>query len=338
MYEQLASQYSNAVFLKVDVDQHKAIAAKYQVSSMPTFLVIKESGVADMVRGADPHALAAMVSRHASSAAPSASSLPAEAEKAKAEGNAAFAAGQYAVAADHYSRAIKLAPRSAVLHGNRAYTYIKLIKLSDTPKTERQALRPRALQDAERATTLDEMWAKGWIRMAEALVLAGDEEGMEGVVEGKRAEGRMATLAGAQEALENAIRLSDGNVRAGECCRDIRARETTMIYSGRCTEDARGHSGTASSTITRWAQLKKASFFICLLSQMAFNQAQIFNFRPTESKVPPTEESLFKVCALFLFFVAIGLTHRVFPFEYEYKLYDYVHQSFPVCLDRFFRT
>jgi len=71
---------------------------------------------------------------------------------------------------------------------------------------------------------------------------------------------------------------------------------------------------------------------------MAFNQAQIFNFRPTESKVPPTEESLFKVCALFLFFVAIGLTHRVFPFEYEYKLYDYVHQSFPVCLDRFFRT
>jgi len=44
---------------------------------------------------------------------------PPEVEKAKAEGNAAFAAGQYAKV-DHYSRAIKLAPRSAVLYGNRA--------------------------------------------------------------------------------------------------------------------------------------------------------------------------------------------------------------------------
>lgn len=249
-YEQLASQYSNLVFLKVDVDQHKAIAAKYQVSSMPTFLVIKESGVADMVRGADPRALATMVLRHASAAAPSGSSLPTEAEKVKAEGNAAFSAGHYAEAVDHYSRAIKLAPRSAVLYSNRAFAYIKLIKSPDTPKMERQALRPKALQDAEKATTFDESWAKGWIRMAEALVLAGDEEAMESVAEGKRAEGRMATLEAAREALENSIGLSDGQVRAGECCQGIRACEITMIYSGRCTEDARGHSGTAPSTIS----------------------------------------------------------------------------------------
>ena len=86
------------------------------------------------------------------------------------------------------------------------------------PKTERQALRPKVVQDAQKATTFDEKWAKGWIRMAEALMLAGDDEGMENVVEEKRAEGLMATLEGAQEALENAIGLSDGNVRAGECC------------------------------------------------------------------------------------------------------------------------
>jgi len=86
-YEQLASQYPNAVFLKVDVDRHKAIAAKYQVSAMPTFLVIKQSGVADMVRGADRHALEAMVSKHASAAAPAAPLHPTEAEKAKAEGS-----------------------------------------------------------------------------------------------------------------------------------------------------------------------------------------------------------------------------------------------------------
>jgi thiol-disulfide isomerase/thioredoxin len=215
LYEELASQHPNAVFLKVDVDKHKAIAAKYQVTAMPTFLVIKESGVADMVRGANRPGLAAMVSSHTSAAAPSGSSQPTDAEKAKIDGNAAFAAGQYAKAVDHYSRAIKLAPRSAVLHGNRAFAYIKLIQSSDTPKKERQALRPKALQDAQNATTFDEGWAKGWIRMAEALLLAGDEEAMESTPAAKRAEGRMATLEGAQKALENAIGLSDGNVRAG---------------------------------------------------------------------------------------------------------------------------
>jgi len=177
---------------------------------MPTFLVIKESGVVDMVRGADSASLAAMVLKHASAAAP----LDPEAEKVKADGNTAFAAGQYAVAVDHYSRAIALAPRSAVLRGNRAFAYIKLIESAETPKTERLTLRPKALQDAHDATSFDEKWAKGWIRMAQALMLAGDEEAMESVAEGKRAAGRVTTLEGAKEALENAIGLSDGTLRA----------------------------------------------------------------------------------------------------------------------------
>ena len=213
MYEQLASQYPNAVFLKVDVDKQKPIAAKYKVTAMPTFLVIKESGVVDTMRGADRNGLTAMVSKHASGGGG-----PSGVEKAKAEGNAAFVAGKYAEAVEHYTRAIGLAPRSAVLYGNRSFAYMKLIKSDDTPKSERQLLRPKAIQDAERATTLDERWAKGWIRMAEALMLAGDEEGMEGVREGTRVEGRVKTLEGAQKAIENAIGLSDGNLKAGEFC------------------------------------------------------------------------------------------------------------------------
>lgn len=230
LYEELASKYPNAVFLKVDVDKHKPIAAKYQVTAMPTFLVIKESGEVGRVRGADRSALTAMVSSHASTVPSSDASKPTEADRAKAEGNAAFAAGRYAEAINHYSRAIELAPRSAVLYGNRAFAYIKLIQSPDTSKKERMALRPKAIQDAHNATTFDEMWAKGWIRMAEALMLAGDEEAMESVVEGKRLEGRMSTLEGAREALEKAIGLSDGNIRADaqKMLRDIQTQLQTL--------------------------------------------------------------------------------------------------------------
>ena len=37
-------------FLRVDVDAQKAIAAKYQISAMPTFLAIKAGKVVDTVR------------------------------------------------------------------------------------------------------------------------------------------------------------------------------------------------------------------------------------------------------------------------------------------------
>ncbi|RDX46147.1 thioredoxin-domain-containing protein [Lentinus brumalis] len=207
----LASQYSNGVFLKVDVDKLQAIAQKYQIRAMPTFYVIRESGPVDSLQGADPRGLAAMVAKHASAPA-----LPADAEKAKSEGNAAFANGDYARAVEHYSRAIELAPKSAVLYGNRALAYIKLIKSPDVPKEERQKLRPKAIQDAQRATTLDERWAKGWVRMGEAMILAGDEEGNEGVAEHLRAEGRKVTLEGALEALENAVGLGEGKVKAAQ--------------------------------------------------------------------------------------------------------------------------
>ncbi|KAM5541766.1 hypothetical protein V8D89_004495 [Ganoderma adspersum] len=214
-FEQLASQYPNGVFLKVDVDKVPPIAQKYQVTAMPTFVVIRETGVVDMLRGADPRGLSAMVAKHASATPASAGPpLPAEAEKAKAEGNAAFAKGEYQNAIESYTRAIDIAPKSAVLYGNRALAYVRLIKSGVPPKEERQKLRPKLVSDAHQATTLDERWAKGWVRMAEALVLACDEEGNEGVKEEKRAEGRRISLEGAQSALENAIGLGEGKVKA----------------------------------------------------------------------------------------------------------------------------
>ena len=234
IYEQLASQYPNAVFLKVDVDRHQAIAQKYQIRAMPTFYAIRESGPVDSLQGADPRGLAAMVAKHAAAAA-----LPAEAEKAKSEGNATFAKGDYARAVEHYSRAIEIAPKSAVLYGNRALAYIKLIRSPDVPKEERQKLRPKAIQDAQWATTLDERWAKGWVRMGEALILAGDEEANEAVAEDLRAEGRKKTLEGAQEALENAVGIGEGKVKAGKSFLQGLVMLFQLTWDRRGPEDAR---------------------------------------------------------------------------------------------------
>ncbi|KAI0765223.1 thioredoxin-like protein [Fomes fomentarius] len=213
VFEQLAADYPNAVFLKVDVDKLQQIAAKYNVTAMPTFYAIKESGPVDSVRGANDRGLAAMVAKHASTSTPS---LPVEAEKAKAAGNAAFAKGEYYKAIEHYSRAIELAQESAILYGNRALAYIKLAKSPDVPKEERQKLIPKALQDAVWATQKDERWGKGWVRMAEATLLSIDEEGSAGVTERLRQEGLRKGLAGAEQALHHAVELSEGKVKIGK--------------------------------------------------------------------------------------------------------------------------
>ena len=99
---------------------------------------------------------------------------------------------------------------------NRAFAHIKQARDAGTPKGERKKLRVRAVVDATNATQRDRAWGKGWVRLAEALVLQADEEGMEDVAEDKRVEGVKQTLLGAEEALQNAINLSDGKVKAGE--------------------------------------------------------------------------------------------------------------------------
>jgi len=188
----------------------KPIAAKYQISAMPTFLVLKNGESLDTMKGADPRGLKAIVEKHAVPP-----SLPAQAEQAKAEGNKAFTSGDYLKAIELYGQAITHAPRSAVLHANRAFSYIKLIQGTNTPIEERKTLRPKALQDAILATELDERWGKGWVRLAEAMLLAGDDEAMQDVAESARDVQKQKCLEGAIEALQNAVGLSDGKVKMG---------------------------------------------------------------------------------------------------------------------------
>jgi thioredoxin 1 len=48
-YAALAASYPHAQFLRVDVDKHQAIAAKYKITAMPTFIAIVDGEVKDTV-------------------------------------------------------------------------------------------------------------------------------------------------------------------------------------------------------------------------------------------------------------------------------------------------
>jgi hypothetical protein len=50
-YNALAASFPHVQFLRVDVDKQQAIAAKYKISAMPTFVAIVGGEVKDTVRG-----------------------------------------------------------------------------------------------------------------------------------------------------------------------------------------------------------------------------------------------------------------------------------------------
>ncbi|KAA8519951.1 hypothetical protein F0562_014139 [Nyssa sinensis] len=53
-FEEMASTYQDVLFLTVDVDDVKEVAAKYEVKAMPTFLLMKEGALVDKLVGANP--------------------------------------------------------------------------------------------------------------------------------------------------------------------------------------------------------------------------------------------------------------------------------------------
>lgn len=65
VFAELAQEASDAgsmvTFLKIDVDKHEGVVAKYEVESMPTFLVLKDGKVQERLEGADKVKLQKMV-------------------------------------------------------------------------------------------------------------------------------------------------------------------------------------------------------------------------------------------------------------------------------------
>jgi len=63
IFEQLASQFPDVDFYKVDVDAQPDIAEAAQVRAMPTFMLFKNSQKVDEFAGANPAELKALLAR-----------------------------------------------------------------------------------------------------------------------------------------------------------------------------------------------------------------------------------------------------------------------------------
>lgn len=61
---ELQTQYSDIIVLKVDVDECEDLAMKYDVSSMPTFLFLKNKQVVDSFSGANAEKLESFIKKH----------------------------------------------------------------------------------------------------------------------------------------------------------------------------------------------------------------------------------------------------------------------------------
>merc|ERR1712170_104298 len=51
--EAMSEEFSGVVFLKVNVDENEEVAASYDISAMPTFLILKNGVEADKLVGAN---------------------------------------------------------------------------------------------------------------------------------------------------------------------------------------------------------------------------------------------------------------------------------------------
>ena len=52
IFADLAKKFTNAIFLKVDVDELKTVAQEWKVEAMPTFIFVKAGQVVDKMVGA----------------------------------------------------------------------------------------------------------------------------------------------------------------------------------------------------------------------------------------------------------------------------------------------
>ncbi|KAG8897497.1 hypothetical protein FRB99_008115 [Tulasnella sp. 403] len=65
LFAQYAEKYKTVTFAKVDVDKVQSVSKKYNVTAMPTFVLIKNKEEAARLRGADPKALEDLITAHA---------------------------------------------------------------------------------------------------------------------------------------------------------------------------------------------------------------------------------------------------------------------------------
>ncbi|KAG5155961.1 hypothetical protein JHK82_013930 [Glycine max] len=67
IYTSLAEKYPKVVFVKVDIDEARDVAAGWNISSVPTFFFVKNGKEVDSVMGADKSTLESKIAQHAGS-------------------------------------------------------------------------------------------------------------------------------------------------------------------------------------------------------------------------------------------------------------------------------
>lgn len=66
LYTNLAAKYPKVLFLKIDIDEVRDVAAKWNISSVPSFFFTKNGKEIDKVFGADKGSLEAKIAQYAS--------------------------------------------------------------------------------------------------------------------------------------------------------------------------------------------------------------------------------------------------------------------------------
>ena len=62
-YEDLANRYTDALFVNIDIDEESSIAKKYDIMSVPTFVVLKDGNVFGTMPGTDMRKLELLVDK-----------------------------------------------------------------------------------------------------------------------------------------------------------------------------------------------------------------------------------------------------------------------------------
>lgn len=62
--DELSKEMTDVVFLKVDVDECESIAGEYEITSMPTFIFIKNGKVLETFSGANYDKLKSTIQKH----------------------------------------------------------------------------------------------------------------------------------------------------------------------------------------------------------------------------------------------------------------------------------
>uniref|UniRef100_A0A914DDG4 Thioredoxin n=1 Tax=Acrobeloides nanus TaxID=290746 RepID=A0A914DDG4_9BILA len=63
-FHKLADEFTNAVFIKVDIDENEDVASDYDIRVMPTFIFVKDGKTIDRFEGTNEEGLRNMIESH----------------------------------------------------------------------------------------------------------------------------------------------------------------------------------------------------------------------------------------------------------------------------------